>query len=131
MAGQPRHIYVNVPVRDVAASAELFRAAGFDLDDAVASDEVACIVLSEHARVLMQAEPRFAEFAAKPVADAHVATEAILCVTAESREEVDALADGALAAGASPANEPVETDSQYLRSFHDLDGHLWEIIHTT
>jgi hypothetical protein len=31
-------------------------------------------------------------------------------------------------AGASPANEPMDEGFMYERSFHDLDGHLWEVI---
>ena len=62
-----------------------------------------------------------------PVADARTATEAILCVSAEDRDEVDAFADAALGAGATPAREAMDLGFMYGRSFHDLDGHLWEI----
>ena len=30
--------------------------------------------------------------------------------------------------GGSPANEPMEMDFMYGRSFHDPDGHLWEVF---
>ncbi len=53
-------------------------------------------------------------------------TEAILCVSAESREAVDAFADAALGAGGSRAMEPMDHGFMYGRSFHDPDGHLWE-----
>jgi hypothetical protein len=48
--------------------------------------------------------------------------------TADSREEVDALADEALASGGSPAGEPIDVDFMYKRSFHDPDGHHWEVV---
>ena len=54
--------------------------------------------------------------------------EAILAVSAESREAVDSFADAALAAGGSDANEPMDHGFMYGRSFHDLDGHLWEVM---
>jgi hypothetical protein len=39
-----------------------------------------------------------------------------------------AFADAALAAGASPANEPMDHGFMYGRSFNDPDGHLWEVV---
>ncbi len=73
-------------------------------------------------------ESRFGEFTSKQVADARTSTEAILAVSAESREAVDAFADAALGAGGSPANEPTDHGFMYGRSFNDLDGHLWEVM---
>ncbi|MEA2254483.1 MAG: uncharacterized protein QOG35_528, partial [Solirubrobacteraceae bacterium] len=73
-------------------------------------------------------EGRFADFTTKPVVDARVSTEAILAVSAESREAVDAFADAALNAGATRANEPMDHGFMYGRSFNDLDGHVWEVI---
>jgi predicted lactoylglutathione lyase len=49
-------------------------------------------------------------------------------VPANSREQVDALADTALAVGGQPANEPMEHGFMYGRSFQDVDGHLWEVV---
>jgi predicted lactoylglutathione lyase len=49
-------------------------------------------------------------------------------LSADSREQVDELADKALQAGGAPANEPIEMDFMYGRSFHDRDGHLWEVV---
>ena len=41
---------------------------------------------------------------------------------------MDVLADTALAAGASPAKEPMDHGVMYGRSFFDLDGHHWEVM---
>ncbi|MBA2644072.1 MAG: glyoxalase, partial [Solirubrobacterales bacterium] len=71
---------------------------------------------------------RFASYTAKPVADARARTEAILCVSADDREGVDSFADAALAAGGTVANDPMDHGFMYGRSFHDLDGHLWEVM---
>jgi hypothetical protein len=40
--------------------------------------------------------------------------------------QVDELADKALDAGGSPANDPIDMGFMYGRSFQDLDGHIWE-----
>jgi predicted lactoylglutathione lyase len=64
----------------------------------------------------------------KPVADARSCTEAILAVSADRREAVDAFADTALGAGATPAGDPIDHGFMYSRSFNDPDGHLWEVV---
>ena len=54
--------------------------------------------------------------------------EAVLAVSADSRDDVDALVDEALSSGGSPAGETRDQGFMYGRSFHDPDGHLWEVL---
>ncbi|MEA2392930.1 MAG: uncharacterized protein QOJ82_821 [Solirubrobacteraceae bacterium] len=128
MASQSRLIFVNLPVRDLAASTAFFRALGFAFDEKFIDESAACMVVSEQAYVMLLLEGRFADFTTKPVVDARVSTEAILAVSAESRVAVDAFADAALNAGASRASDPMDHGFMYGRSFHDLDGHVWEVM---
>ena len=53
----------------------------------------------------------------------------IVGLSAESREQVDALSDKALAAGAEALPEPEDQGVMYMRGFLDLDGHQWSFIH--
>jgi hypothetical protein len=128
MAAQSRFIFVNLPVADLAASKAFFGTLGFAFDEKFTDDSCACMVVSEQAYVMLLDRSRFADFTKKPVADARTSTEAILCVSAPSREEVDSFADTALGAGASPANDPMDHGFMYGRSFNDPDGHLWEVM---
>jgi predicted lactoylglutathione lyase len=128
MPAQSRLIFVNLPVKDLKASTAFFRALGFEFDQKFTDDSAACMIVSEQAFVMLLVEPRFADFTKKAVADASKTTEAIFAVSAESREAVDAFADAALAAGGSPANDPMDQGFMYARSFNDLDGHLWEVM---
>lgn len=114
-------------MKDLAASVAFFRALGFEFDERFTDESATCMVVSDKAYVMLLEEARFAGFTAKPIADPQT-TEAIVAVSAESREGVDQLADAALAAGASAANEPMDHGFMYGRSFHDLDGHLWEVM---
>ncbi len=128
MASDSRLIFVNLPVKDLPASVAFFRAVGFDFDEKFTDESCACMVVSDQAYVMLLDESRFTDFTTKPVANAHACTESILCVSAESREAVDAFAQAALDAGASPAREAMDHGFMYARSFHDLDGHLWEVM---
>jgi uncharacterized protein len=119
---------VNVPVRDLSASRRFFGELGFAFDERFSDETAACMVVSDQASVMLLTEVRFADFTTKRVADARESTEAILAVSAASREGVDAFADAALGAGATHANEPMDYGFMYGRSFNDLDGHLWEVV---
>jgi hypothetical protein len=86
------------------------------------------MLIGEDAYAMLLVRERFQDFTQKEIADPAKQTEAILALSAESREEVDALADKALATGGSPANEPMELGFMYGRSFQDPDGHQWEVF---
>ena len=125
---QPRLIFVNLPVADVAASQAFFAALGFDFNPLFTNESCACMVVSEQAYVMLLDRTRFEDFTVKPTADAHATTEALVCLSAEDRAGVDRLADAALAAGGAPAKEPQDLGFMYGRSFADLDGHHWEVM---
>ena len=123
-----RLIFVNVPVRDLDASIEFFGSLGFEFDQRFTDETATCMIVSEQAYVMLLTEQKFAEFTNKEVADARESTEAILAVSADSRAGVDELCDAALAAGGTPANDPMDMGFMYSRSFNDPDGHLWEAV---
>jgi predicted lactoylglutathione lyase len=122
-----RLLFLNLPVADLPASREFFGRLGFEFDERFCDQGAACMTISDRAYVMLLTRERFADFVAKPIADAHQATALTAAVSAADREAVDALAAAALAAGATPAKDPQEYGFMYQRSFHDLDGHLWEV----
>jgi predicted lactoylglutathione lyase len=122
-----RLVFINVPVADLGRSQDFFRSLGFDFDPRFTDDNCACMVVSEQAYVMLLTRERFSDFTAKPVADGS-STEVAICVSAPERDCVDTFADAALEAGGSNAGEPQDHGFMYGRSFHDLDGHLWEVV---
>ena len=127
-AATSRQIFVNLAVKDLNRSVEFFTKLGFAFDPRFTDEQATCMIVSDEAFVMLLVESRFRDFTKKTIIDSATATEAILALTAESREQVDELADKALAAGGSPANDPMEMDFMYGRSFNDPDGHLWEVF---
>ena len=123
-----RMIFVNLPVKDLNASTEFFGEIGFDFDRRFTDESCACMVVSDQAYVMLLQEERFADFTPKAIADARTTTEALMCVSADSREGVDELADAALGAGGAPAGETQDHGFMYGRSFEDPDGHIWEVV---
>jgi uncharacterized protein len=123
-----RMLFLNIPVSDLPASREFFGELGFDFDERFCDDQAACMVVSDQAFVMLLQRDRFADFVTKPVADANDATALTVAVSTDDREAVDAFADKALAAGATPCKDAQDYGFMYQRSFHDLDGHLWEVM---
>jgi predicted lactoylglutathione lyase len=120
-------LFVNLPVQDLTKSTEFFAHLGFEFNEQFSDQNAACMVISEQACVMLLVTPFFSGFTTKQVCDAD-STEAILAVSAQSRQEVDSLVDKALALGGQPATEANDQGFMYGRSFHDLDGHAWEVI---
>jgi uncharacterized protein len=123
-----RMIFVNLPVADLNRSVDFFTRLGFSFDDQFSDENATCMVVSEQACVMLLLEKFFSSFTNKGVADAHTCTEAIMAISAQSRDEVDSLVDTALALGGTRAMEPHDQGFMYVRSFHDLDGHAWEVL---
>ncbi|WP_240138128.1 VOC family protein [Streptomyces sp. MUM 178J] len=121
-------IFVNLPVKDLGAARSFWSKLGYSFNEQFSDDTAACLVFSDTIFAMLLTEPKFKEFTRKDIADAATSTEAIIALSAESREKVDELADGALAAGGSPANEPMDYGFMYGRSFQDPDSHLWEVV---
>jgi predicted lactoylglutathione lyase len=124
-----RMAFVNLPVSDLARSVHFWTDLGFTFNQQFTDDNAACMVLSDHACVMLLTEKFFSTFTTKNVADATEHSEVILAVSAESREEVDALTEKALASGGARSNESQDQGFMYGRSFQDPDGHLWEVLY--
>ena len=124
-----KQIYVNLPVADLARSRAFFESLGLQFEPKFSNDEGACLVIQEgsiHAMLLTQ--DFFRTFTSKPIADATRSTEVLVCLSCESREEVDALVRKALAAGGTAARAPQDHGFMYAHGFEDLDGHIWELV---
>jgi hypothetical protein len=124
----PSMIFVNLPVKELAASTKFFTELGFSQNQQFSDDRASSFAISDQIHVMLLTEPFFKTFTKKEVANASQSTEAILALGVDSREEVDELVEKAIRAGGSPSNEPQDHGFMYVRSFQDPDGHLWEVM---
>ncbi|MGE0253461.1 MAG: VOC family protein [Alphaproteobacteria bacterium] len=121
-------IFVNLPVKRLDRSVAFFTALGFGLNDRFTDDTAACMIIADDIHAMLLTEAKFREFTRKPIADATRTTEVLTALSMDSRGEVDRMVDAALAAGATPVSDAIDMGFMYLRSFNDLDGHIWEIF---
>ena len=127
-ANQSRMIFINLPVRDLSRSVGFFTKLGFGFNPQFTDDRAACMIISDDAFVMLLDEERFKDFARKPISDATRYTGGLFALSAGSRAEVDKMVQDALAAGGTPAADPIDYGSIYGWSFYDLDGHHWEVM---
>ncbi|WP_406395461.1 VOC family protein [Streptomyces sp. NBC_00887] len=125
---QSQMIFVNLPVKDLETKKKFFGKLGFGFNPQFSDETTACLVISDAIFAMLISEPRFKEFTKKEIADASKTTEVLIALSADSRAEVDEMADAALAVGGSPANEPMDMGFMYGRSFQDPDHHIWEVV---
>lgn len=126
MASRETSIWINLAVKDLDRSRRFFEGLGFGFNPKFSDAKAICLVLNENAGVMLLREEFFAGFTKRQTCDTATQTETMLAFSCGSREEVDTLADLALALGAAPCGDPQDHGFMYARSFYDLDGHHWE-----
>jgi predicted lactoylglutathione lyase len=124
-----QQIFVNLPVKDLPRSRAFFEALGYGFNPEFSNSEGACCVISEHIYAMLLTEPFFKGFTKKPIADAKQSTEVLICLSCESRAQVDELVARAIAAGGSAPNAKQDHGFMYSHGFEDLDGHVWELVY--
>jgi len=123
-----RTLFVSIPVADLERSKEFFAKLGFSFHPGFTDETAACMLIGEGASVMLITHAKFAELSKRPLADATTHALALYCFSVASREEVDTVADAALAAGAVEADGLEDYGFMCSRSFFDLDGHGWQVM---
>ncbi|MDT9599025.1 VOC family protein [Sphingosinicella rhizophila] len=122
----PKMIFVNLPVADLDRANAFYEAIGAEKNPMFSDHTASCMVFSDTIHVMLLTHDKFKQFTPKTIANAHETSEVLICVSADSREEVDAITEKALAAGGREPREKQDYGFMYGRSFEDPDGHIWE-----
>ena len=121
-------IFVNLPVQNLPQSIQFFKGLGYSFNQQFTDDSAACMVISNDIYAMLLTHDKFNQFTNKKIVDAKKNTEVLVCLSADSRNNVDELLNKALSGGASEYREPQDYGFMYGRSFEDLDGHIWEVM---
>lgn len=119
-------IFVNLPVTDLARSRAFFTQVGYTFNEDYCDGDVLCLELGPTLHAMLLEREFFRSFHDGPPAPPGTVG-ALLCLSARSRAEVDAVVDRALDAGGSQVRT-VDHGLMYGRSYADPDGHVWEIL---
>ena len=124
-----RMIFVNLPVTDLPRSRGFLEALGGVNEPKFTDDTAACMQLSDSIFVMLLTHDKFRQFTPRSIADANQGSEVLLCLSSDSRENVDSTVERGVAAGGTADPAPKQDYGvMYGRSIADPDGHIWEIM---
>lgn len=125
----PKMIFVNLPVADLEKSRAFLEALGAVVEPKFTGDSAACMTLADNIHVMLLTHEHFRQFTPRPIADANAGSEMLLCLSADSRESVDAAVERGVANGGTADPGPKQDYGvMYGRSISDPDGHIWEVM---
>ena len=121
-------IFVNLPVSDLKRATAFYQAIGAVKNPQFSDDTASCMVFSDTIHAMLMTHDKYRHFTSKKIVDARTSSQVLLCISADSRAEVDDVVNKAKAAGGVLDPSPVdEYDFMYGRSFEDPDGHMWGV----
>jgi predicted lactoylglutathione lyase len=124
-----QQIILNLPVKDLNRSKAFFSALGFTFNDRYSGEHSAFMsIAGDTIQAMLTTETFFASLIDKPVVQAREANEIVICLSCDSREEVDTLIARAVAAGGRTPHPPEDHGFMYDQGFEDIDGHLWNLV---
>ena len=120
-------IFVNLPVADVAASTAFYEAIGCVKDETICKGpQASMMVWSDAISFMILDKAHYRLFTAKEIIDAHTTSGVLLALSRDSRADVAAITEAALAAGGKEPRPAQDMGFMYGRAFEDLDGHTFE-----
>ncbi|HEX8332925.1 MAG TPA: VOC family protein, partial [Segetibacter sp.] len=100
-------IFVNLPVKDLDRSKEFFTKLGFTINPQFSNEKAACVIITEDIYAMILREEFFKTFIPnKEISDATKSTEVLVALSTESKDDVNKMAETALAAGGRTARDP-------------------------
>ena len=125
----PKMIFVNLPVKDLAAAIRFYKAIGCEQNLQFSDEKAAMMVWSETISFMLLTHEYFGTFTTKRIPDAQQTCQVLLCPSRDSREDVDAITEAAAAAGGkADVRPPIDMGFMYNRAFQDPDGHVFEPV---
>jgi len=119
----PKMIFINLPVTDVAKSTAFYEALGFEKNAQFSNEQASMMMWSDTINIMLLARPFYSTFTPKEIADTHKTSATLMALSFDSRAEVDAVTEAALAAGGKEVHPPEDLGFMYSRAFEDFDGH--------
>jgi uncharacterized protein len=122
-------IFVNLPARDLPASTAFYLALGGTLNPQFSGEQSSSIMFSDAIGVMLLTHDHYREFTQRPIGDARRESQAMIVLTADSKDAVNAMLAKAVGVGGrADPNPPQDHGFMYGRSVEDPDGYVWEIM---
>lgn len=120
-------VFINLKTEDVNRSRAFFTSLGFTIEETFSNEMAICVVINDTTRVMLLVEDHFKNFTSKQLVNPNDTTEVLVSLGLPTKQEVIDLYAKAISLGAIEAAPVQDHGFMYGRSFHDLDGHIWEL----
>jgi predicted lactoylglutathione lyase len=124
-----KQIFINLPVKDVEASMQFYKALGFTVNPLFTFDDQKCMVWSDHIYVMLQTLDMFKSGNKKNIADPKENSIATFTLPVESFDQLNEMASLAVQAGGTTPSPLIDEGFMQIKNIEDPDGHLWGIIY--
>jgi predicted lactoylglutathione lyase len=122
-------IFVNLPVRDLAASTRFYVALGGAVNPQFSGEQSTSLMFSDAIGVMLLTHGHYGQFTQRPIGDARRESQVLFALSVDSRDAVDAAVTQAAAAGGRADPNPAQDlGFMYNRHVEDPDGNVWEIL---
>jgi uncharacterized protein len=120
-------LFINLPVENLEKATAFYEALGFTKNTDFSNDGGSAMTWDDTLSVMLLSRGFFQGFiGTKTISDSLISTEVLNALQFDSREDVDAFFEKAMAAGGKKTVETQDHGWMYGRDFEDLDGHIWE-----
>ena len=133
-----KHVFINLPSKDVDASVRFATGLGLtkkhECSEPGSSNKSISVSHGEGIEIFYHSPEIFSTwlFPGRKISDSTTTTQALVSLSAESKEGVDEMINGAVEAGGKRGPNMVPNAEEYglySRSVEDLDGHVYEIVY--
>ncbi len=126
-----KEYWINLPVKDVKRSKKFFTEIGFSFKTEHETEIMATLVVGKATMPIMFFEEKmFEQVVQNKISNASKATELMISFDAESKKEVDEMAEKVTNAGGTVFSKPqVIQGWMYGFAFSDMDGHRWNMLY--
>jgi predicted lactoylglutathione lyase len=124
-----KQIFINLAVKDLQKSMDLYTAMGFTNNPQFSDDTAKCMVWSENIFVMIMTHQKFESFATKPIADTKSTLAGLFSLSMNSVDEMNKTMDAGIKAGGTEPAAMKDYGFMQQRTLEDFDGHTWEIFY--
>ncbi len=126
-----KELWLNLPVKNVEEARDFFLEIGFNANPGPGNSahSASFLIGSKNIVLMLFQEEVFQSFTGIEINDTSKSAQVLFSIDAESRAEVDEMAEKVVAAGGTIYSKASEVQSwMYSCGFADLDGHRWNIL---
>lgn len=122
-------IFVNLPVRDLQAATKFYLAIGGTLNPQFSNEQASSMMFSDSIGVMLLTHEHYSQFTTRPIGDPKRDSQMLVALTADSKDEVNAVVEkGVAAGGRADPNPTQDLGFMFNRHIEDPDGNVWEFL---